>query len=332
MLNPLYQTHNGQMFLGDSEELLKHSLGKYRGHIQLLLTSPPFPLNRKKRYDNLNGDQYLEWLKRLAPLFTEYLSPKGSIVLELGNAWEPGQPTMSTLPLRALLAFQEAAKLYLCQEFICYNPARLPSPAQWVTVERVRVKDAFTRVWWMSPTPKPKADNKKILTKYSKSMEELLEKGTYNPGSRPSEHHIGQTSFLANHGGAIPPNVIVTNGHQTDTLLEVLPLSNTSASDPYLNYCRLEGIVPHPARMQPSLVEFFVRFLTDVDDRVMDPFGGSNVTGFVADRLNRKWISIEKDPIYATASEARVNPKLLIAAIKKAGSQSPDSGSSISDS
>lgn len=73
-------------------------------------------------------------------------------------------------------------------------PARLPSPAQWVTVERIRVKDAFTRVWWMSSNPRPKADNRRVLREYSESMKKLLDTGKYNAGRRPSEHHIGNTS------------------------------------------------------------------------------------------------------------------------------------------
>src|SRR5256885_14020805 len=98
----------------------------------------------------------------------------------------PGPRMMSPASLKALLAFQEAANLHLCQEFICFNPARLPTPAEWVTVRRVRVKDAFTRVWWMSPTANPKADNRQVLTEYSDSMLKLLRRGTYNGGSRPS--------------------------------------------------------------------------------------------------------------------------------------------------
>ena len=192
-VQPIYRTSLGKMYWGDCTTILKHNpLTRWKGRSQLILTSPPFPLNRKKKYGNLNGDEYLKWLEDLAPLFCEFLKPDGSIVLELGNAWETGEPTMSTLPLKALLAFLEAADLHLCQEFICYNPARLPSPVQWVAIERIRVKDAFTRVWWMSPTGRPKANNKNVLAKYSESMEKLLKRGTYNSGRRPSEHDIGK--------------------------------------------------------------------------------------------------------------------------------------------
>lgn len=313
-VQPLYSTGLGRMYQGDCEEMLEaYPITRQRGKAQLLLTSPPFPLNKKKRYGNLAGGQYLEWLRELAPLFARYLKPDGSIVMEIGNAWESGSPTMSTLPIRTLLEFLDAAKLHLCQEFICYNPAKLPSPAQWVTVERIRVKDAFTRVWWMSPTERPKANNTNVLTEYSKSMKSLLRKGTYNAGPRPSEHRIGATSFLNDRGGAIPPNVLVPkpDGDRLPVPFEVLSAANTSAYDPYQDYCRQTGIAPHPARMHETIAKFFIEFLTDPGDLIFDPFAGSNTSGAAAEGLGRRWLSIEKDAGYASASEARVRPELL---------------------
>ena len=311
---PAFQTRLGRMYQGDSEQVLRqHPLTDYIGRVQLILTSPPFPLNKKKKYGNLTGEAYLQWLTGLAPLFREYLKPHGSIVLELGNAWNPGSPTMSTLPLKALLGFLEAADLNLCQEFVCFNPARLPTPAQWVNVERIRVKDAFTRVWWMSPNERPKADNRKVLTKYSKSMRDLLRRGTYNSGHRPSGHNIGAKSFLSNNGGSIPPNVLVPSEENEDLpLFEVLPIANTRAIDDYQEYCRNNGIPVHPARMQEKLAEFFIDFLTDEGDIVLDPFAGSNTTGSVAQRLQRQWVSVELDSDYVAGAEARVRPEMNV--------------------
>lgn len=299
-----YRTKLGRMYRGKAEEILRASPPiKWKGKVQLVFTSPPFPLNTKKKYGNLQGDDYVEWLCEFAPLLRDYVTDDGSIAIELGNAWEAGRPTMSILPLKSLLAFKERADLNLCQEFICFNPARLPTPAQWVTVERIRIKDAFTRVWWMSPTTKPKADNRHVLTKYSKSMKRLLEKGTYNSGRRPSQHRIGQKSFLNHHKGAIPPNVLVPP--LQELLVEVLPISNTRSDDPYQIYCRKHGIDPHPARMPMRLVEFFIEFLTDPGDLVLDPFAGSNTTGFAAESLGRHWLSIESQEQYVNASRAR---------------------------
>lgn len=304
---PLYETKLGRMYCGKAEAVLNRDpLTRYRGKVQMVFTSPPFPLNRKKKYGNLQGEAYVEWLAAFAPMLKEYLTEDGSIVMELGNAWVAGKPSMSTLPMKALLAFQERADLHLCQEFICFNPAKLPTPAQWVNVKRVRVKDAFTRVWWMSPSENPKADNRRVLTEYSSSMKSLLKKGTYNAGRRPSEHNIGEKSFLKDHGGAIPPNVIVPPLEDlVPSLHEVLPIANTRSNDPYQVYCREHGVGVHPARMPARLVEFFVRFLTDKNDRILDPFAGSNTTGCVAEELRRRWLAVEADSTYAKASKVR---------------------------
>jgi len=251
-------------------------------------------------------------------LLKELVTEDGSIVIELGNGWEKGQPTMSTLSIEALLEFKKRGALHLCQEFICYNPARLPSPAQWVNIERCRVKDAFTRVWWMSPTARPKANNRQVLTGYSESMRRLLEKGTYNPGPRPSEHHIGAKSFLADNRGAIPPNFLVAGIEELlpdvlnalPQLHGVLSIANTAASDAYQDHCRNNGITFHPARMPPKLAEFFVKLLTSRGDLVLDPFAGSNTTGFVAETLARRWVSIEKSEGYCLASKARFSAQV----------------------
>lgn len=287
-----YKTARGTMYCGFAEDVLRSALAKkYRGKVQLILTSPPFPLNRKKKYGNLQGEEYVEWLAAFAPLFADYLTDDGSIAVEMGNAWEPGEPVMSTLALEALLAFLKSANLRLCQQFVCYNPARLPSPAQWVNVERIRVKDSYTHVWWMAPTTKPKADNRRVPKAYSASMLKLLRTRKYNAGRRPSQHHIGASSFLKDNRGAIPSNV--------------LTFTNTRSNDPYLAYCRERGLSIHPARMPLGLAEFFIKFLTDARDLVLDPFAGSNSTGAAAERLKRHWIAIEPNEEYVQGSRGR---------------------------
>jgi len=293
-----YATKLGRMYNASIEGWLDSRYArKHRGRVQLIFTSPPFPLNRKKRYGNKQGEEYLRWLAGLAPRLKEMLTPDGSIVMELGNAWEPGEPVMSTLALKALLRFQEDGALKVCQQFICHNPARLPSPAQWVTVERIRLKDAYTNVWWMSPSSRPYASNREVLKPYSGAMQKLLEKRKYNAGLRPSEHSIGAESFLRDNRGAIPSNV--------------LTFSNTASSDDYLAYCRQRGLDVHPARMPAGLADFFIRFLTRPGDLVLDPFGGSNTTGASAERLERRWVSVEPNLDYVAGSRGRLNGAIV---------------------
>ena len=291
-LRKAYETSLGIMFQGTVEKFLASAYGRqYKRKIQLILTSPPFPLNRKKAYGNLTGDDYVNWLGNLSDAFKELLTDNGSMVIEIGNAWEKGKPTMSTLPARALMAILEKGRFNLCQEFIYFNQARLPSPAQWVNIERIRIKDAFTHIWWMSPTERPKADNRNVLKEYSPAMRKLLSSQKYNSGKRPSEHHIGEDSFLRDNRGAIPPNV--------------LTFANTSASGQYQEYCRTNDLKPHPSRMVSGVADFFIRFLTDPGDIVLDPFAGSNTTGSSAENLKRGWISIEPKVEYVAGSKGR---------------------------
>lgn len=301
----LYITKKGNFLFGDSVELMKSKLSSsHRNKVNLIITSPPFPLNQKKKYGNKNGEDYKEWFVGLAPLFSELLAPDGSIVIEIGNAWQPGLPVQSILHLESLLGFLQHpdVTLNLCQEFIVYNPSKLPSPAQWVTIERSRTIDSYTHVWWMAKSTNPKADNSKVLRPYSKSMLSLLKKGKYNAGRRPSDHHISKKSFLKKHSGSIMPNVIELEEMEKKQDLRlpenVLRFSNTNSNDSFMRLCRKRKITPHPARMNPGLIAFFVEFLTEPGDLIFDPFAGTNTTGFVSECMNRKWLSIESKSEY----------------------------------
>lgn len=319
-VNLLYTTKYGKYYVGKCEEVLCKKTIK--GKAQLILTSPPFPLNNKKKYGNATGDEYLNWFKGLAEIFSEVLAPNGSIVIELGNAWEENRPVQSLLTLQSLLAFvnNEKAGLRLCQEFICHNPARLPTPAQWVTIDRIRAIDSFTHVWWMANSDTPKADNRKILRPYSKSMQRLLKAQRFNSGKRPSEHIISESGFLTDNGGSIAHNVLeleqIDDDKEVRLPFSMLSFANTKSNDFFTKTCKERSITPHPARMPLELASFFIEFLTEPGDLVIDPFGGSNTTGVCAERAKRRWIAIETDAEYGEQSKIRFEDPTLCAKIK----------------
>jgi DNA modification methylase len=302
----LYSTRRGSLYLGRVEDRLQTKpFERLHGSVDLIFTSPPFPLIRKKAYGNEDGRAYVEWLASLAPLLTELLSPTGSIVIEVGNSWVAGSPVMSTLSLEALLAFKKSADLHLCQQFICHNPARLPGPAQWVTIEKIRLKDSWTHVWWFAKTARPKADNSRVLLPYSIHMKRLLKQRKYNSGKRPSGHVVSTGGFLRDRGGAISPSVIDVTDPDTNFPGSLLRFAGTAVDKSYQAYCERNGYDIHPARMQSQLAAFFVQFLTDPKDLVFDPFAGSNTTGFVAEELGRRWIATEANEGYALGSKGR---------------------------
>lgn len=296
---PAFATSRGRYLIGDIAKLLEQAaLKRYEGKVQLIVTSPPFPLNEKKSYGNRKGKDYLKWFTDLAPVFSKLLTPTGSIVIEIGNAWEPERPVQSLLPLKSLLGFleHEKANLRLCQEFICYNPSRLPSPAAWVTTRRLRTVDSYTHVWWMAKRDRPKADNRRVLRPYSDSMKSLLKRGKFNSGLRPSQHRISEAAFLKDCGGSIAHNLLELepmDGKRSVRLPNAFSFSNTASNDRFSRMCNEKKIIPHPARMPMGLAAFFVQFLTTRGDIVFDPFGGSNTTGYVAERLGRRWLATE---------------------------------------
>jgi DNA modification methylase len=283
-LTPYYSTQRGAALLGDSMLMLK---ALPSASVDLVVTSPPFALTRKKEYGNEPVERYLEWFTPFCLEIKRVLKPTGSFVLDIGGVWIPGAPVRSIYHFD--LAVRLSKEFHLAQEFYWYNPAKLPTPAEWVTIRRIRVKDAVNMIWWFSKQEFPKADNRKVLRPYSDSMRDLIRNG-YKAKKRPSGHDISDT-FQRDNGGAIPPNL--------------LEIANTESNSYYLRRCKSLGIKPHPARYPEALVQFFVDFLTDQGDLVVDPFGGSNVTGAVCERGGRRWLVSELRADYLDGSLAR---------------------------
>lgn len=282
-----FQTTLGEMRLGDSLTFLKeHVAGE---SVDLIMTSPPFGLVRKKEYGNVDAERYVEWFREFAGEFHRVLKPSGSLVIDIGGAWTSGQPTRSLYHFELLIMLCREFAFHLAQELYWWNPSKLPSPAEWVTVRRIRVKDAVNCVWWLSKTPWPKASNRRVLVPYSDSMRDLLKNG-YIARKRPSGHEIS-SNFANNNRAAIPPNL--------------LAIPNTESNSRYQRYCKENGLVQHPARFPSELPEFFIRMLSDPGDLVLDPFAGSCVTGEVAEQLRRKWICCELSETYLTGAIGR---------------------------
>lgn len=285
-LSPYYTQNNGAVYLGDSLEIIKLIEDN---SINLILTSPPFALTRQKEYGNESAEKYIEWFLPFAYEFKRVLRHNGSFILDLGGAYLRGLPVRSIYQYELLIRLCKEVGFFLAQELYHYNPARLPTPAEWVTIKRIRVKDSVNVVWWLSKTPYPQADNRKVLKPYSQSMKQLLKNG-YKAKIRPSGHDISD-KFQKDNQGAIPPNL--------------LQIANTESNSVYLRRCKIAGIKPHPARFPKGFAEFFIKFLTNEYDTVLDPFAGSNTTGFVAETLQRRWISLEINENYVIGSRYR---------------------------
>lgn len=283
-----YRTKLGKAYCGDSRELLKEL---ENDSVDLVMTSPPFALLREKEYGNVLQDEYVSWLEEFAVEVKRVLRPTGSFVLDLGGAYQRGKPIRSLYNYNVLIRFVSEVGFNLAEEFFWFNPSKLPSPIEWVNKRKIRAKDAVNTVWWFSKTDFPKADVRKVLVPYSANMQKLLKSnGTYyKPKMRPSGHDISDK--FKDNGGAIPSNL--------------LQIPNSESSSRYLKLSTQIGIKSHPARFPIKLPAFFIKFLTDEGDVVLDIFSGSNTTGEAAEQLNRKWIAFDNDPAYIANSSIR---------------------------
>ncbi|MGE3805813.1 MAG: site-specific DNA-methyltransferase [Gemmataceae bacterium] len=281
-----YTTRSGRAYHADALEVLREVKD---GSVALIMTSPPFALRRQKAYGNVTPAEYIEWFLPFAREFRRVLAEDGSFVLDIGGAWNRGTGTRSLYHFELILNLVKEGLFHLAQEFYWYNPSKLPTPAEWVTIRRTRVKDAVNMLWWLSKTAEPQADNRRVLRPYSRSMKRLLKDG-YQVAKRPSQHDISP-HFRRDNGGAIPPNL--------------LSIPNTRSNDEYFRKCRAAGLPIHPARFPAPLPDFFIRFLTSPGQLVLDPFAGSNMTGYCAESLGRTWLSIEINADYVAGSKLR---------------------------
>ncbi len=286
----VYTTTLGRQLCGDSRNLLADLP---RESVDLIVTSPPFALLRKKKYGNEEQAEYVAWLREFGRAAYPALKPTGSFVLDLGGAYVKGHPVRSLYNFRVLLDFCDTLGYFLAEDFYWHNPAKLPSPIEWVNKAKERVKDSVNTIWWFSKSERPKADVRKVYTPYSDRMKKLLENPAkfFSAAKRPSGHDITLKFGDCENEGAIPPNL--------------LQIPNTDSNSHYMRVCKALERERHPARFPVDVPRFFIEFLTDPGDLVVDIFAGSNTTGYVAEGLNRKWIAMELNRSYAALSAIR---------------------------
>lgn len=291
---PTYRTELGAAYAADALAILRTIPDR---SVSAVITSPPYALHFKKEYGNVDKSDYVRWMIPFAQEIKRILKDDGSFILNIGGSYNAGTPTRSLYHFKLLISLCDEVGFYLAQECFWQNPAKLPSPAEWVNVRRFRIKDSIEYVWWLSPTAWPYADNRQVLVPYSRDMERLIARG-YKPKKRPSGHNI-TSKFRNDRGGAIPQNVIVKG--------------NNESNSKYIKACADLGVKVHPARFPGALPDFYIRLLTRPGDIVLDPFAGSNTTGRVAENLGRRWISVDIVDAYVRASSIRfgLDPKRL---------------------
>lgn len=274
-----YTTQNGNAYCGDSLKLIPEILED--NSVDLLFTSPPFPLLVEKEYGNVNQERYIDFFMPYVESILPKIKDTGSIVLDFGNTWSKGIPAFNIYQFRILLKLVDDYGLYLACPMYWYNPSRLPLPAIFTAKRKLRPVDKIDNVWWLCKSPlETKSDMTQVLVPYSKSMKKFFRK-----------HRNNKSMSWQKGEGALPCNL--------------LEIPNTNNRSQYHVACRKLKIKGQPSTMPPKLAEWFIKALTVEGDLILDIFAGSNTTGYVAETLNRRFITIEERLEYVAKSSFR---------------------------
>jgi site-specific DNA-methyltransferase (cytosine-N4-specific) len=118
----VYSTERGHQLVADSREALA---AMPEASVDLVVTSPPFALLREKVYGNKEQTEYVAWLLEFGRAVYRVLKPTGSLVLDLGGAYQRGRPVRSLYQFRVLLAFCDTLGFELAAQSATRCPTAL---------------------------------------------------------------------------------------------------------------------------------------------------------------------------------------------------------------
>lgn len=287
-----FSTDLGVAIWGSNTTILRD----FRDPIHLMISSPPYPLIEPGAYGNPVESEYIDFISRSLEPVVRNLVPGGSICLNLGNDhFLPGSPARSLYREKLLLTLCERFSLALMDRCVWSNPSKPPGPIQWASKKRVQLAVGYEVVYWLTNAPdQVRSDNRRVLEPHTERHKQLMARGgeqrqaQYGDGA----YRLRHGSFGAVTEGRIPRNVI-TRGHAC---------KDTRA---YRADATRLGLPIHGAMQPLSIPDFFIRFLTEPGDLVVDIFGGTVKTGMAAERNGRRWLVCELMAAYLRASAER---------------------------
>lgn len=252
--------------------------------IALCITSPPYPLRVQRAYGGPSSEEYTDFICSALEGIVRALQPGGSIVLNVSNdVFEERSPSRSLYVERLVLALHDRLGLALMDRVPWVNFSKPPGPTWWACINRVQLSAAYEHQLWFTNDPTHvRADNRRVLEEHSARQRGLMAAGgaqrtaVYGDGA----YRIRENSYGRETPGRLARNVML-RGHAC---------ADTRA---YRRAATAMGLPLHGAVMPTAVPDFWIRFLTDVDDLVVDPFGGTVRTGLAAERLGRRWLVTE---------------------------------------
>ena len=259
-----------------------------KGSVQLICSSPPYPLLHPKAYGNVAPAQYVDWLTRFFEKWLPLLTPDGSFMVNIGSCFKEGSASQQLHVERLLIKLEDELGIHLLQHLYWHSPTKMP-PLQWVGIQRLRVTPSVEPLLWLSPNPNAYGNNRNVLREYTPGGLRSIAKPRLTP--RPSGFSFGAGSFT-DKGGSIPPSLLVATPCGAEEVR-------------YRKAVRAHGLVPHPAILPAAVARFGIQLATDPGDVVYDPMCGSGTVVVEAIKLGRKAIGSDRSHAYLESAMLR---------------------------
>lgn len=275
--------------------------------VHLVLTSPPYPLRIARNYGNKGQNEYVEWLMKILEPIVNRLADGGSIVLNISNdIFLEKSPARSTYWHRLVIALEDELGLYL-MDTVPWVSNKIPTPVQWASKNRYQMNATWEPCLWFTNNPlKSFANNQRVLQPHTEQHKKLMQSGGLK---KQAVHGDGAYRKPVGAFGSVTEGKIQRN---------VLNISNYCKSGRAVSKAAKEaGLNTHGAKMPRALSDFWIKYLTEPDMLVVDPFYGTGTTGESAQLLGRRWIGVEMIWEYLKQSFTRfddfldtwINPK-----------------------
>lgn len=291
-----FSTNLGIAVFGSSNDIFK----RLDSPVMLVIGSPPYPLAHERKYGNPCQKEIVKFLMGILEPIIEKLDERGSLSLNLSNdIFIQGTPARSTYVERLVIALEDSG-LYKMDSLIWENRSKAPGPMQWSSKTRQQLNVSWEPILWFAKNPiLVKSDNRRVLEPHTDRHLKLIASGgeARHTNNSDGAYRLRPGSFSNETTGRIPKNVI-SRGHRCAYGLK------------YQRACAKLGLTPHGAGQPLSIPDFLIRFLTEENDLVIDPWGGRSMTGLAADLLNRRWMTgeLQLDYVRGAAELFRERP------------------------
>lgn len=262
-------------------------LKKYEGKpfVDLIVTSPPYADNRKKTYDGVPIDKYVDWFLPISEQLMRVLKPQGSFVLNIKERTTNGE--RGTYVLELIQEMRKQGWLWT-EEYIWHK--RNSYPGKWPN----RFRDAWERCLHFTKQKKFKMYQKSVMV----PMGDWAEKRLANLSEKDMRRD--ESKVLSGFGKNVSNWVGKKKVYPTNVL----------------HFATVCNNVNHSAAFPKELPSWFIKLFTKEGDVILDPFMGSGTTALAAASLHRHFVGMEKKLQYYEYAMARIN-KIVIKSIQQ---------------